>query len=295
MNGKFENTQKNDLPDLSIDEFAKLIKIFNDKNWPIDEDDDDDVFSKFRKTLQFLDKEQRHLILELTENFICVNMGKYYYHFLKAFDKYIKDIANEGNRKNIYIIPLISRGDFNKNKSSGFLYYILKSNKKKLQERYLDIVSIKLVDTTSYDMIADKTLQKFSKENARVCLIDDFMGSGNTAESAINVLYEEKNVPLNVISVVLVAAMEHGINYLKEKKVSTYSGIVCKKAITGTGYKEIERIEMMNSISERIGSEEKYYLGYEKSEALITLMRTPNNTFPIYWLKGKNKYPPFER
>lgn len=294
MNGKYEITQKNDLPDLSIDEFAKLIKIFNDKNWAIEEDEDK-VFSKFRKTLQFLDKEQRSLFLELTEDFICVNVAEYYNHFLKAFNKYIENIVTEGNNKTIYIIPLIAVDDFYKNKSSGLLFYLVKANYKSIKERYLGKASIKLVDTTSYDMISDTYFQRFTKENARLCLIDDFMGTGSTAESAINYFYEEKKIPLNNISAVFVAAMEQGINYLETIKVNSYSDIVCKKAITGTGYKEIERIAMMKSISERIGADEKYYLGYEKSEALITLMRTPNNTFPIYWLKKKNKYPPFER
>lgn len=35
---------------------------------------------------------------------------------------------------------------------------------------------------------------------------------------------------------------------------------------------------------------------YAQSEALVRMFRTPNNTFPIYWLKNsKNPCPPFPR
>lgn len=43
----------------------------------------------------------------------------------------------------------------------------------------------------------------------------------------------------------------------------------------------------------------KYQFGYEKSEALVTMTRTPNNTFPVFWMnyehKGSKFSPPFPR
>ena len=35
--------------------------------------------------------------------------------------------------------------------------------------------------------------------------------------------------------------------------------------------------------------------GYGQSEGLISLIRTPNNTFPIFWDGENNKNAPFER
>lgn len=29
------------------------------------------------------------------------------------------------------------------------------------------------------------------------------------------------------------------------------------------------------------------YLGYKESEALVTMIKTPNNTLPFYWYEGK--------
>lgn len=37
-------------------------------------------------------------------------------------------------------------------------------------------------------------------------------------------------------------------------------------------------------------------LGYAESEALVTMIKTPNNTFPFYWYeKNSNSYAPFPR
>ena len=55
----------------------------------------------------------------------------------------------------------------------------------------------------------------------------------------------------------------------------------------------------MKKIENKIPKVSKYRMGYEKSEALISLMRTPNNTFPIFWKgiisKGIEIDAPFQR
>ena len=38
------------------------------------------------------------------------------------------------------------------------------------------------------------------------------------------------------------------------------------------------------------------YLGYKASEGLVSMIRTPNNTFPFFWYKTKDgEYGPFSR
>ena len=55
----------------------------------------------------------------------------------------------------------------------------------------------------------------------------------------------------------------------------------------------------MSSIETSIGVTEDYRLGYASSEALVSMIRTPNNTFPIYWFRNKkeklNLHAPFPR
>ena len=52
-----------------------------------------------------------------------------------------------------------------------------------------------------------------------------------------------------------------------------------------------DMIKLMEEIEEILGQDEKfdrdYKFGYKSSEALVSLIRTPNNTFPIYWYNTK--------
>ncbi|SEL35444.1 phosphoribosyltransferase-like protein [Ruminococcus albus] len=289
--------KKDKLSELTPDEVDKLTKLFEAKQWTINsKDDEDNLFDNFSTTLRMLDTEQRKLILDLTQKYICIEINEYYKRFVNAFDEYFSSKKSDGGEKiHIFILPLISKNDFGKIKSSDFLFYIIKCNLEKLSNRYKDIASLSLVEKTSYCDIDGEFLKQMQSENNYVCLIDDFMGSGDSAESAVRYLYESKNIPIDNIFVVIIAAMQQGIDHLQTLQIKAYCDTVCHKAITGTGYRETERIELMNSISNKIGSKEKEYLGYERSEALITLARTPNNTFPVYWLKKKNKHPPFPR
>lgn len=50
-----------------------------------------------------------------------------------------------------------------------------------------------------------------------------------------------------------------------------------------------------NRIFSKVGD---YSLGFKESESLISLLRTPDNTFPIFWnnyKKNINLRPPFPR
>ncbi len=289
--------KKDQLSELTPDEINKLTRLFEAKQWEIDtEDGEGNTFDNFSKTLQMLDTEQRKLILDLTQNYICIEINEYYKRLVNAFDKFFRAINSNGGKKtHIFILPLISENDFGKIKSSVFLFYIIKCNCEKLSNRYKDIACFSLVEITSYCDIDKMYLEQMQNENNHVCLIDDFIGSGDSAGSAVSYLFESKNIPKDNISVVVIAAMQQGIDHLQTLLIKAYCDTLCQKAITGTGDSEPERIELMNSISNKIGSKEEVYLGYERSEALISLARTPNNTFPVYWFKKKNKHPPFPR
>ena len=64
-------------------------------------------------------------------------------------------------------------------------------------------------------------------------------------------------------------------------------------------------LECVNLIEERgiekdkIKANKELYLGYKESEGLVTMIKTPNNTFPFYWFEkkkeGKHTTAPFPR
>ena len=54
--------------------------------------------------------------------------------------------------------------------------------------------------------------------------------------------------------------------------------------------------ELLTQIEDTLGVEEEFRLGFGGSANLITLIRTPNNSLPLFWLdKGRSHTAPFPR
>ena len=54
--------------------------------------------------------------------------------------------------------------------------------------------------------------------------------------------------------------------------------------------------ELLTQIENTLGVEEEFRLGFGGSANLITLIRTPNNSLPLFWLdKGRSHTAPFPR
>lgn len=47
----------------------------------------------------------------------------------------------------------------------------------------------------------------------------------------------------------------------------------------------MKSVELILATDKRF--EQDYSFGYKESEALVTMTRTPNNTFPLYWFEAK--------
>jgi hypothetical protein len=62
---------------------------------------------------------------------------------------------------------------------------------------------------------------------------------------------------------------------------------------------KVAALKIVDRIEKRLRITEKFFRGYGQSEALVKMIRTPNNTFPLYWCdktKKGDKWPaPFPR
>lgn len=76
------------------------------------------------------------------------------------------------------------------------------------------------------------------------------------------------------------------------------NAVTRKKAITDV-YPEEEakqKMDIMKKISTYLHAPRGMQLGYADTESLVAMMKTPNNTFPVYWYEHKNNtYAPFVR
>ena len=196
------------------------------------------------------------------------------------------------NINKIYIAPLKKPEDFLLPKSSDYVSYQFKmpviSNAAIFNNREVIITSINCLP---------KNLQNSSVK--KLFLVDDFSGSGETVFSCLDYLKQEKQILGNKITILLLAGMKDSINKIQQKGYEVYCDLIQEKGISSI-IDDIKRNDftiLMNEIEAKyhIDINSEIHFGYNHSESLITLIRTPNNTFPIFWDSTKVKNAPFKR
>lgn len=275
-------------PNVSPDTILKLKKIFDDLNW---DTQIDPAFKRFSQTLEFLSAEQQELVLELTKKFLKIDIGKYIVHLKQALEKIDKNVL--AGIDTVYVVPLIAKKDLGKSKSSTMVARFI-VGRELSAKNILGVKNLVLIDRLSTEKMP-------SDENWLFMLVDDFIGTGETATEAINEFLADFGVDKNKILVLSIVAQEIGLNKVLDLGVTVICSEVRKKGISdeiASPQKE-SYINIMSSIESILRVRKKFRLGYKASEALVTLDRTPNNTFPVYWLEtniqGKRFIAPFPR
>lgn len=282
------DSQKSNLDTILVN---KLIEKFKRNNWEIDDDKTNETsfFNRFCKMLENLGSNQQDLILELTENFLKISTNEYLKHLDDALLKINSTIISSCNP--IYVIPLLAPEDIGKPKSSMLTVVLLRD----LYFKYHKVFGKKEIKVW---LAPDKIPQHVSSSSV-VILIDDFIGTGETAESALKYLLEKSFITKDRIIVISIVAQAEGISRIKDLGVNVYATFERKKGISDyySSPKKEEYTEVMRSIEDLIEPDKDFRFGYKASEALVSMHRTPNNTFPIYWFenKKKNNIAPFPR
>ena len=270
---------------MTLQDISRLARVFETKQWPQISEMDENIFDEFCNMLSSMSQEEINLILELTDDFIWINESQYIRHFCRALDQMIAKMGTD-KKRTIVFCPLLPEEDFYKSKSSVCLLYQIKAFMSSLQQKYQQINISYVENPKCYDET------RFGEHY--ICLVDDFIGSGQTAESAAT-YFLAQGIDQKKIIVLSLVAMKAGIECINRSGINAYAGTIVDR---GIAYRENaeEKYQIMRAIEDRIGVNERYRFGYEQSEALVKMARTPNNTFPVYWLKNKkHPYCPFPR
>jgi len=256
---------------------TKLYTIFEQKKWRVQENGGYSVFDRFCSRLAELENDkERDLIIELTNEFLWIQSNMYEEYLLTALKK-LFDSREWGpdKDKNIYICPLLPENDFGKLKSSTYMLYLCQSILMRTYSEFQES-QIRICETPEVLKIHEDRI-------GSLILIDDFIGSGETALECLDYLkfLKYSNKKMYIVSLV---AQEEGINNISKENVSVFAALTRKKAITDT-YPESEakeKIEVMKNISKRLHAPKGMQLGYADTESLVAMIKTPNNTFPVY-------------
>lgn len=277
--------KKEKLPQLSVTRLEQLRNLFAKKEWPIEEEVELSVFERFYKTLTMLDDNEQGFLIDFSYRFDHIPLSRY----LQFMKKPLQSLRNDSEGYTLLFVTCSPKADVGAVKSSSAVLYQLKGTTIK---QHVDLNPKVVVDNIT------KVPQYTIDDKTKVVLVDDFVGTGDTAVAAIDYIHElvpslKDNSQIIVFSII---ALHQGIERLRKIGVKTYYAIERRKAITEEicECKREAAASTMHSIENRLKKLKKMYcFGYKESEALVCLERCPNNTFPIYWLT--KDLAPYER
>lgn len=280
---------------LSADVFTKLVDAFKENEWDIPNESagNESRFNRFCERLSILDTKEQLLVIELTKRFKVIDSSDYFKFIIELLnDINQKDISYFQQTNNFYILPLIAPKDFNKTKSSNFVWYYFRSEEVKYHPLFLG-KQLKFIEP------ANTTALHSLNSSDSIILVDDYVGSGDTAKDAIEWLTTNSSVLQEKIVILSIAAQNAGINYINnDLHVPTYALHKLPKGISDyyTSDALENHTQTMKAIERKLKVRKKFKFGYNRSEGLISLIRTPNNTFPVFWQPhSANMNAPFSR
>lgn len=277
---------------LTPDDTQRLAELFDLIGWPIKKAGEDTIlFRDFSMLLEELDSDERELLFDITPDFFVHSLGEY--------DASAEELAGQlakviPSKSLIVLLPLVNPHDVGETKSHVLAQYPLKRELRKLAPANKWTVQ-------SWDRFELVTENLPTRTNAYILLADDFIGSGLTATHAIADFTANYAVPTDTIVVVAMVAQDGALNALKAAKVACIVNHARKKGITDCIRisDKLAALAMMDGIESRLKVRPLDRRGFGQSEALVSMARCPNNTFPMYWVRAKRggeKWPsPFFR
>jgi hypothetical protein len=279
---KLSNQHK---PTLQFQNWAQLLELFEHKQWEIDTDHDISLLSKFMNTLNLLNNEQQQFLIELTKDFQWYDSRKY----LDMMIKPLQDLRQSIGDKFIFFAQCLPNGDLGKNKSSARVLYDLADS---YLHQHVNIGRFQCINSVN-----EANEQMLLDGKAVLVLVDDYVGTGDTAIKALTELrgVHKRLQNYDSVKVFTLVAQSSGMEAISNIGVDVFCSVKIGKGISDQPINDDEKykkIVLMEGVERRInGLEKKYNFGYKGSEALVSMIRCPNNTFPIYWyIEGVSPY-----
>lgn len=272
---------------ISPDSYMALIDLFQNNKWDI-QAEDYGIFERYVRTLGSLKTDQqRKLFLELSKNFTHIPQCEYMNYVPKLVSNVIKDYPN----KTLCFTCCLPKDDIGKVKSAATVLYLIKGTSIKTR--------VDLRDVTYFckDSVDGYVEHNIANNEHVLILVDDFIGSGETALGAIDYVKEViPEISDDKVVILSIAALQKGIDELAAHNIKVYTHIKLSRGISDyyIGEEKGSALDIMHQIeSGPIKVNRRFTLGYKQSEGLISMERCPNNTFPIYWMKKNDA--PYER
>lgn len=262
-----------------VQSVTQLYNLFNNKRW-VDNEGNEIVYHNYCTLLTNLNNEERELILELTDRYDWITYKEYNSRIISLLNSV--EVEKIEAAKKIYFFPIMKPEDEDKTKSGHVILYVIKAVKP-LISKYRH-VQFEMLE--KYEDVVNEDFKL--KAGELFFLVDDYIGSGETIKATIHEVQKNRYIEEKSMNVLAIAAQCESVDFLKSIDINFYIDITCKKGISDHYQKEIleDKIKIMQGIEKMIPVKH-FNFGYNACEGLITMMRTPDNTFPIFWKEYK--------
>jgi hypothetical protein len=235
------------------------------------------VFEKFGELLSRLSPDERSLILTLLEDFLHCSFFDLLPLLTNALDSIPASMTTGVSR--VILLPLAETRKNGKPKSPSALLYPAENVLLPYMTRFAGI------PISGYEKMELLATEAKFRSDSLIILLDDFIGSGETAVKTVERFRTTVANPSDRLAVCAVAAQQQGLDLIAAQSVDAYVAIVRSKGISDslTISNKTAALLVMDNLERRLGVHPDYRRGYRQCEALIAMMRTPNNTFPIFW------------
>jgi hypothetical protein len=258
-----------------------LTKIFKEKEW-FAKDTDDIVYDNFCNLLEVLEPIERSLLLELTGQYYWITGNEYISLLLDVFKNISADFYAPA--KKLYLFPVIKPTDEGKPKSGTGLTYDIKAE-------FPRIGKLRHISALTLEKFEQFKSKLGSKETELLCLVDDFIGTGDTLDQCLKEISLHMEINYERLFIVAISCQQETYQRLIDSGIKIFTKYLIPKGITDFNEQAsaVEKKALMRKMEESVPGAKSFSLGFQESEGVITLKRTPDNTFPIFWKKARKE------
>lgn len=261
------------------EDLLKVGELFDALGWPTEPDTTSPIpklFERYCRMAARLSPTQRALVLDLTKHYRWLQADERKVLLLTAWANLCQTLAPAC--KSIVVAPLLKPRS-KRPKSSDALWYDLQEYRANIEEQ----LGGRLLHFEKTGLGFRKFLR--NHPDAALILVDDYVGSGETALGDISRLAGKIPELTQTLPFLLVIAIQSDTLHKLATRCFVVAATTLPKGISDCTPLEdrTAALTIMDSIGALLDIPKEDRLGYASTEALATLKRTPNNTFPVFW------------
>lgn len=271
------------MADLTPEFLLRVADLFARKKWPVapavqevyPNQREANLYSRFCEMLARMKEDERELVIQLGDDFLFCPLGNYVGMLERALAQIPTSLL--AGVSQVIFAPLVAPKDYGKVKSGHTVAYFAPNSR-------AFIPNLTPINCTSASDPRELANKYSSRSMSCIIFCDDFIGTGKTAGSALSeykAMFAKNDDRVAVVSLVIQQCGYDKISSI----VPTYYAAKLPKGISDSMSlaNRSEAALTMRRLEQSMNIPPEYAFGYGRSEALVSMARTPNNTFPVFW------------